>query len=179
MCEYRYVGVNPRRFPAAPGSGSPLGRRRVSPTLPISHSPTLPQTHSGLTGLLLQRCAPLPGQGPRPTGSRLFLTAAARHPRAPAPGWAAGGFVAAFFFLFLSFFFFLPVSGWRAVASILRSRRWAPAQSPLRGLGFAKPQPRRTVPAWGQAQALPEAVPRATKAPHLGHATFLPWGPRP
>lgn len=143
----------PRCTPAR--KGAPLGRRRVCPTLTLVHT----HTHTG-TGL-----ARLSGRGMRPKGSRLFLTDGARHPRAPAPGWAPGGFVALFLLLLfffsvfcLVFFFFLPVFGWRSVASTLRSRRRAPAAPTARGAGAgaarsprglrsAEPPPCRALPA--------------------------------
>lgn len=177
MCEYRYAAVNLRRFPAAPGSGSPLGRRRVSPTLPL----TLPLSHRN-TDTLRAHTAPSPAPCP---AARAEAEAdglpALPHCRSEAPAGSCSrvgcwGLCGCFFF-FLSFFslFFLPVSGWRPSSAPGGGLQPSVPQ----GLRFAEPQPRRIVPAWGQAQALPKAVPRATKGPHLGHATFLPWGRRP
>lgn len=120
LCLCPSVRVNfeslPRGTPAR--RAAPLGRSRVTRT------GVHPPTDTGLTRLLPQRGASLPGQGLRPKSCRLFLTAGARHPRGPAPGWAAGGFVEFSFFVLL---LPLPVLGWRSVASILRSRRRAPA----------------------------------------------------
>lgn len=114
-CAYIYIYICGRKSETFPRCnptrwGARLGRRRVSPTLPLTHTHTHTRDSLGSFPSAVTRH---PGRGMRPKGSRLFFTAGARHPRAPAPGWAAGGFVASFF----SFFFFF-------------SRFWAGGRSP-------------------------------------------------